>query len=537
MILRTRCKRVARWCSAFGVVCALLYSNGSAAALTTTAEYEISIDRTLKTGFGVYTRRDDVVIHIHQSGQRTADILIDGHTGKPWDGSVSELFQYFSRIDDYDAKAEAADSYLSRLGCNAYQVCTSLGETGFVLMWRVGSRPNLLQFRLLDFGKLFAQVENVLEGKTSFEPGDLDAMGEIALQEAGSRGGWRIRFEDALRRIPSIDAAARLGRGPEHERFRQLDFFTKRDFALNSLEREWMVAGCRIGMLDAAKRVVASTVPNASKSFSVLLSSCNDYFVHVVDALNTLAIPDRNALGQKLSLSDAESNEDVRALLKFVSPTTIRFHPTRLPGVAQVVEDAKSSRMSNSKARAGENFSAVSALPDKPSAALSPGREDAIAELLRVQSTAPIKLLAFQEKTGVVRADPADVAGSVFFATAVGKLSEGLFRIETFNREKSPVQLKVGAYAVRVKVTLDWTRADQCNGWGCTLTGDSKVKLETRSDSRELEFQLVPSNAFRNAKQVSFGELIPRDWEQTGRYSRSLKDVRLSVTVRDIRPI
>lgn len=533
-------KQVIRWCSVLGFAFSVLCNAGNAASLTTRVDFEVAIDRSLKTGFGIYARRDDIVIHIHQSGQRTADLLIDGHTGQPWVGGIGELFQNFSRIDDYDAQAEATDSYLSRLGCKAYQVCTNLGDASFVLMWRVGNRPNVLQFRLMDFGKLFVQIENVLEGKASLKAGDLDAEGEIALQEAAGHGEWRIRFDDALRRMPTIDAAARLGHGPEHERLRQLEFFTTRDVALNSLEREWFVAGCRIGALDAAKRVLTSAEPNASKSFSEVLTSCNAYFIHVVDALNTLASSERSVLAQRLSSSAVRSDEDVVALLKFVAPTGGSVKSTRPRGNEQAIDDAKSSRLAIAAKRARASGLAAPALPgggNVGTSEVSTSRDDAIAELLRVQSTAPIKLLAFQENTGVVRADPADAAGSVFLATAVGKLSEGLFRIETFNRPGSPIRFKVGAYAVRIKVILDWTRADQCNGWGCVVTGDSKIKLETRSDSRELEFQLVPGNAFRNVRQVSFGELIPRDWEQTGRYSRSLKDVRLSVTVRDIRPI
>ena len=102
-------------------------------------------------------------------------------------------------------------------------------------------------------------------------------------------------------------------------------------------------------------------------------------------------------------------------------------------------------------------------------------------------------------------------------------------------RDGAPIRFAYGAYGIRARATLDWTRVDQCEGLITRLLCSSEPV--SASDRREVDFQLAPVNGFRDFVQVNFGRLLPIAQESNRGVARRLTRVILSINLLDFRPL
>lgn len=494
----------------------------------------VDIDRSVRNAFGIHTDGDEIVIHLHSTGNG-GERLIDARTGRPWAGS-REQFSQMRRVYDFDVAGEPPDSYLLALGCGQWRTCTTLEDAEFVVMARQGERADQLAFRTLDFRGVLETTERALRGEANLDEAMLTRDARIALSEAGSHG-WRTRLIDALRSVRSVDALARIDASSGIRAMRSMPFFAARDAAWVSLERELDLARCRVRMQVETNGLIDERRP-ISGGYAEALHACNGYFSHLIDWALELNAERRGLLAGRLQAEGARTrNEDALRLAHYIATPADAARPVPDPAASpgQAGRVSKPQVAATPKPKAPVAPKAGQAVSVSPQAVPERADENPDAEWVQVRALPnKLQLLAFNETSGITRVDPTSVAGTVFVAKVLGSISEGRFQIEAFNRGGAPVKLKRGAYRVKVQAVLNWTREDDCAGLQCLFSGK---KIIAAGDQRVVEFQLIQRFGFKDIRKVSFGQLLPSDLEKTGKIVRTLKEVRLSLNFIDITPL
>lgn len=487
--------------------------------------FHITIDRSVRNGFGVYSNGKDIVIHLHNNGN-TPPQIIDARTGTKWEGDTS-VFSAFSQVYDYATALERPDSYLLKLGCAGWKTCTSLEGSDFILMSREGSKPNLIEFRLLDFYPIFSATQTALSGGSVDEPLQLHPSAPIALAEV-SRNGWRSRFREAMRSINNSDQIEKLKDSAWLKLLREIDSMawddSSRDFPL---ERDLEIADCRVRWHKIIHQVKPGDFIVAGQLTKVV-QDCQDFYVHIIDWLLDLPKPRQNELGTILGkYAQTNRDENMQHLAVFLGFPKYDARPE--PSASAT------SRPRTSVIRRPSAGTPITTPAIRPEMSVWPAASlGAASEWQRIRESVPnkIELLAFTESDGITRPDRNSLAGTVFVATLAGPLSEGRFRIEAFNRPQAPVKMRDGQYRVQIRARLTVLRSDRCTRLiQCLLTKSEELYTDRRV--KTVDFQLRPSD-FRNLQTISFGPLIPSDYERTGVIQRSLKEVRLVLELADI---
>jgi hypothetical protein len=510
--------------------------------------FQVRIDEAAKVS--LFSDGKEIVAHVYYAKQAAPDYFFDVLKGQAWNGSAETFSSRFRQLIEYDSASEPRDSYLSQLGCGAYISCTSLEDGDFSVMMRRGPARNEIMFRVVDFREFFPRIEQVFQGVGRVEMAELTPAVKAVLQEVG-QGKWRLRFQDALRSIDSFEKGESVKRSPGNQAVSEMKFFQD-EKNLYSLEREWSASTCKAGVLMTAQGIV-SRGSSAAPQFVSALQSCNDFFLTIIDSLLSLSPENRAAFGtgvrSYLAKRPNQSDIDVRQLLFFLGelPTAPRFTedvarskgpaPSDSPrGGTVVVAESKKSAEQKTKAQPPSLTPPANQAEKEITPALTPRVNNAIEEWLKVRALAkPIELLAFDERSNGMKNDAGDASGTVFVATVLGAIGDGQFKVESFNRNRAPIKFTHGAYAVKARVTVDWSRIDQCIGVISKFFCSDEIKRSV--DQRTVEFQLVPTNGFRDSRNVSFGQLVPKDLEQGARFKRFLKELRLSVAILDMRPL
>lgn len=494
----------------------------------------VDIDRSVRNAFGIYTDGVGIVIHLHSTGNG-GERLIDARSGRPWAGS-GDQFSQMRRVYDFDVAGEPPDSYLLALGCGQWRTCTTLEDADFVVMARQGERSDQLAFRTLDFHGVLETTELALRGEADLEESVLTRDARTALSEAGSHA-WRTRLIDALRAVRSVDALARIDASSGIRALRSMPFFAARDTAWVSLERELELARCRVRMQAETNALIDQRRP-ISGGYAEALHACNGYFSHLIDWALELDSERRGQLaGRLLAEGGRTRNEDALRLAHYISTPADAARPAPDPAAppGQAGRVSKPQVAATPKTKAPVAPKAGQAASVSPPIVAERAEDSPDAEWVQVRALPnKLQLLAFNETSGITRVDPTSVAGTVFVARVLGSISEGRFQIEAFNRGSAPVKLKRGAYRVKVRAVLNWTREDDCAGLQCLFSGK---KIIAAGDQRVVEFQLIQRSGFRDIRKVSFGQLLPSDLEKTGKIVRTLKEVRLSLNFIDITPL
>lgn len=490
------------------------------------SSFLVQIDRSVRNAFGVYAGDDEIVVHIHNNGT-VPPRLIDARTGQDWTGDLRRL-QGLRRVYDYDSDTEPPGSYLRRLGCAQWRVCTSLEGADFVLMARQGPRSNLLEFRLLNFSDLFKAYERAFRGELAQGPTRLSEPAQIALEEV-SRAGWRPRFRDALRSVRTIENSGRLQTSPWVQALRQTRVLQWVDASGYTLDREVDLAGCR-AQINALKPELELGDARAARRLSEVVRPCADFFVHVVDWLMDGDLPARARMATLLGdTAQATRDEDMALIAAFLG-----HRPSVRPSAPPV-------RDPGSAPKAPPRTTTTTPQQAQPPASVMLERSalaDAVSEYMEINKLPnKIQVLAFSENGGITKPDRSSLAGTVFAAELPsGKvLGDGQFSIEAFNKLQGPVKMSRGSYRVLIKARLNFVRADRCEKpIQCLFSKSEELFSESRVES--IEFQLRPSD-FRNTRLVRFGPLIPSDWGQTGAIKRELKELRLVLDLQSITPM
>ena len=489
----------------------------------------VQIDRSVRNAFGVYTDGSDVVIHLHNNGS-VPPTLIDASTGRDWLGGISQ-FERMRRVYDYTSEMERSDSYLSRLGCAEWRICTGLEGVDFVVMAREGSARNELQFRLLRFSTLFATVEKVFRGEDHAAPGTLPAEALVALEEV-SRNSWRVRFRDAFRSVNTLEQAKRLNNSPWMDMLRASPVLTAVDGSGFDLLREVDLAACR-ARINSLRPKLAVVDIDAIKTLDRVVSPCADFFIHVVDWLLDIPLPERDRLARELmGVAKQTRNSDSHQLALFLGADKMGANAKDPAGSAKFNKAVNNRSGGVATIRAvkplakGDIDSPTSQMPLPTTDKLD--SQDVVDEYRRIKETKnKALLLSYSEKKGVAQPDASSLAGTVFKVSVPDKLSDGTFEIEARHGDKIKERLMIlGNYQVVVLARLESVRVDVCvRVLACLFKETQRRVSDTRSE--RIEFYLKRENAFQNGRLVKFGPLLPPEMGQQSSTQSHLSDVRL----------
>lgn len=492
---------------------------------------------------GVYADGPNAVIHLHNDGE-VPPRLIDGRTGKSWEGTESRMAQ-LRQVYEYSGADEMPGSYLRRLGCGNWSICTSLEGSDFVLMSRPGPQRNQLEFRVLYFGAQFAELEKAMAGQPHDDPEELSSTMLIALEEA-MLVSWRARLRDALRTIKSNDAAQKMRSSGWLAQLRKTKLLLATKDGDLSLMREVNIAECRAKVIELRHRLTLGE-DQAVGEFSEILDGCKDFYTHVVDWLMELPIDDQARMAVKFSVFGQKSkNADLQQLAVFLGGAPARIRAIEAKAVSSIGNSGASpiggaASAGNGLTGAISKSVAVYLKPglskdgstrpsgpmDKRSMAIIPDQDQELLELEALNKVKDqIQVLAFSERDGVTVPDASSLAGTVFKAVVVDKLENGQIRIEAFNSAKSAVRLVKGKYRVVVRARLNYVQAIRCQQslscWGrATETREARQSVET------VEYFLAPHNDFRQTRLVKFGPLIPPEIGPRSVIQTKLAEVRL----------
>lgn len=486
--------------------------------------FNINIDRSVRNSLAFYSDDDRLVIHILNNGN-VPEQIIDGTTGQAWVGTLADLYK-LRRVYEYDSISEPSDSYLSRMGCREWAVCTGLEGTTFVAMARPGKLRHQLQFRVLQFKELFMELEMAFSGRSLEAPASLSAV-EIAALEEVSRTGWLIRYRDALRSIETTEKIQTLERSGWLPLLRSTPILEHKQADGYPLQRDIELAMCRAAVIPVTATLIRGE-PGSGRAMSTAINRCNSlpskyhFFIHVVDWM--LATPrDAWPVMSRRIREESAGSEDSESLTKFLASGSTKSGDS-------VAELTASAQKSEPKPKAKVPPPNVSTVRVNDMSDRAP-QVDAFAELAAINAVPnQIVLLSFTERGGLVQPDASSLSGTVFRASVEGDdIERGAFRIEALNSLKSAIRMAAGRYRVKLRVKLFVARVDRCVHRVYCLTRTS----ETRSSKNLIEvaeFSLRPDNAHRDTKVVRFGPLKPTaEGDESSIYQSQLSEVRLVI--------
>lgn len=492
----------------------------------------VPIDRSVRNSFGVYTDGADVVIHLHNSGGLPPR-LIDAASGLDWTGGLSR-FEKMRRVYDYASDLEPRGSYLIKLGCDRWRVCTGLEGVDFVLMAREGAAANQLQFRLLRFSALFSTVEKVFSGLVHDNPGTLSREALIALEEV-SKNGLRSRYRDAFRLITSLEQANRLGNSSWLRQLSTTPILLSVDDSGFNLAREVDLAICRAHVF-SIKPGLKQGSPTAIEALKVVLGSCSDFYIHMIDWLLDIPIDERNQLAQRLiRAGHAAKNEDLSQMGLFLSVNPRKAASDQVNSASYPparINDKRPTGSTKSEA-GGKRSTQVDAQESGQGATASPreplrnAMQDITDELIRIKGVKnKALLLSYSEKRGVANRDGSSLSGTVFKVAVPDRLSDGTFVIVATQGERSEVPMVVGNYRIKVRLRLESVRIEECTRpLACLFKEKERRISDVRTEA--VDFFLRQANLFRNEQTVKFGPLLPPDLGLQSATQVHLSEVRL----------
>ena len=475
-------------------------------------EWILDARSTVRSELSVMSDGSSIVAVFRRHADGNLLSVIDLHTRREWQGDQRELSTRYRFLEAFDAASEPSNSYLAQLGCRSFDVCTGLESHDFTVFWRRGDKPGTVVIKFMNFSNLFEEVARALSGEEVVDVSALalaSSANRIALNEVGS-GSWRSRFIAAIRASDSADRLLRIEQSGILQTLNGFPFFT-RERQLWSLRREAESARCR-GDMEQALNQTTHQSDLGMKAVRSVLARCSERFVQLV--ATTLDIPPtmhaliaaafNNAMRRNGPQAD---DADLGQLVHFffTAYPTLRdaTHPPRPSAPASGTKEPRPPFSSRplQPSPAAPSSPVITAQRAAENIRVSTG--SAVDEWLRIRVLPQkLNLLSFSETSGRTKSDAADVSGTVFIASSIGELSEGRFRIETFNKAGAPIRFAYGAYGVRARATLDWTRVDQCEGLITRLLCSSEPV--SASDRREVDFQLAPVNGFRDFVQVIF---------------------------------
>lgn len=498
------------------------------ASLVQDRTFTVPIDRSVKNGFGMYSDGSTVLIHLHNKSNDHSR-LIDAATGDDWRGEGQRLTQ-MRRAYDYDTSAEPAGSYLLKMGCGAWRVCTGLEGTSFVVMARQGPSKNLLEFRFVQFDDLFESLEAALSGKPHTAPGTLLPTAQAALEEA-AMGSARPRLRDALRSVRTLEQARGLMRSQWIGLLKQTRVLSTVDESGFDLQREVDLAACRAQVLDLKPRLAQGSTDAARELANVLGPACTDQdtFAHVIDWLLESNPDERPRMARAIqSIADAQRNENLLVLGRFLAGVDVALAAGAEP---RTERPAARNDSRPDRTRTNERpTTPTNPAPTKAEVVTAPDGNDKLVELARINAvTNQITLLSFSEQGGLTRPDESAMSGTVFKATVVGnEIKAGVFKIEAMNNQNARIRMSRGSYRVPVKAKLIVGRVDRCVSRLHCLTRPAETRTSSQM-GESIEFFLMPSNQFRQARVVKFGPLLPPDLEDSSIFRPELTEVRLVI--------
>lgn len=495
--------------------------------------FSATIDRSVLNRFRVYVDGPDALIYILNNGAVPEQVL-DGRKGQPWRGSAASLGG-MRLVYNYDPGLEAPTSYLSRLGCQVWSVCTGLEGTSAVVMMRQHSATEV-RFRVLDFSELFDSLELALAGRAHEAPNNLTPIEVAALEEVAANS-LRPRLRDALRSIASLERFEVLERSRWLTLLRNTRVLLHSDGHADPLQREVNRAQCR-SLVMPLRPLIAQGQVEAVRMLAPVLHACRAEYIHIVDWFLDAPEDQRRAMaGPMLQVGGSRSDENLRQLGAFLAGLGGLRSPDQ-PKAAPPVR-APSAPLNNTRTKppspGGPPPNPADQRPDQPPRTaevreIDPAARDEAVELAAISAVPnQIVLLAFNESDGLVRADSASLSGTVFRASVVeGGIANGVFRIEAMNGASSAVRMRAGSYRVKLNVKLFVARADRCIHPVFCLTR-SKETRSSRNLVERTDFFLRPANGFRDVQIVKFGPLRPLDLDESSIYRSDLTEVRLVI--------
>lgn len=505
------------------------FFNAWAVPLSTDFVFSVDINRSVRNGLAVYADDDRPVIHIFNNGN-VPEQIVDGQTGRPWSGGLSDLHQ-LRRVYEFDSAAESASSYLARMDCRAWSVCTEMDGTTFVVMARQGATRTQLQFRVLQFKDLFASLENALAGRTHDAPQSLSTADRAALDEIAKHGAWVVRFRDALRGIQTQDQYQTLQRStwmPLLKGSAVLGYAPSDGFPL---QRDVELAACR-ALVVPAKAALVRGESGSGKSVAMAMDECRraskeHFYMHIVDWLMDAPSDARPKMAKRLaSENEGSQSEDFAQLVKFLGGLDVAMaaKPPQVSSAAPPVAQKKVEAKAPGKTRADS-------VPPARANDMTVRQVDPEVELAAINAVPnQIVLLSFSERGGLVQPDASSLSGTVFRASVEGgDLERGAFRIDAVHNLKSAIRMAVGRYRVKLKVKLFVARVDRCVHRVYCLTRPSESR-SSKNLVEVAEFYLRPENTHRDSKVVRFGPLKPSsDSNESDIYQSQLSEVRLVI--------
>ncbi len=501
-------------------------------------------------------RGDRYFLTIYSDGQsrvfhfqsKSDEFLINGDSGKLWEGNLEDLLRNYQRIDTMNPQKIGQNGEPASLlehfhssGCLKHNyLCTALADADFVVYASQDSSHTEFTFELHDYSRLFAHVQSVFSGDKPIDAGVFSQREAIAALDYAGRYSWHDRYKDALRSLKNNTEnlqrfAQGVGKislpfiGKETTLSQQSGRITFDPSNINhniDVGRELEIAACSIRAANAAKSLlgVASTRENEVKAMVI---DCANYNVFVTAAF--------------LDASGAEARKLASALRKQINSSTTANERDELNLYACELEGKGGCALKQSSFSHAPKTVVKRAPPQRDGKTIdvtlnqtdaSNFSTNASEELVKINKIGNKMLLLGFDEVGVgLKRDAGDIGGLIFIARPVENATKGVFKVDVFQNPRSPVKFSQGAYRISVKFAIDTQREDQCSK---DLLKDllCKFKIPQVIPKRNLvvaTFTLNENNQWRDTQTVSAGNLKPLQADGSTRYESTLKDVRLGV--------
>lgn len=507
---------------------------------------------------------DELVVHLQLEGATgvgPTELLIDARTGKPWQGDFSALLagnfkrsRYVSPDDLGDGRLPTA-TLLQALGCTRQHWGCTVPEDGDVLLlMQWDHAASSLVFDTADMRPLLDDMTAVLAGQADAINVHWSQANWRILELASRLPRWHERWLDAMRSIADPVAMGRVARsyGPRGLNLGQRAFLQIQTIQGSSstaaaqsadegldVRGELELAGHKMtvrqqGLLWVQQRLEAQAQALAKSLMAGAdKRSQGRVPVHLTEVLLGLpsdAIrPLSNMLAQQARVYHSEDLNCFSLWIMNHSCVDAAGAPAR--GTAMAAASIRKS---------GGKLAGVPTETRKSSTNLGLGGINVVipgsVALDASQEVAMIKnlpnsaiLMAFDEVSGRMNKDKVSLSGLTFTARSLGAVQKGRFEVQITPNTISPLRLTRGAYRVKVRLVLDYTREDSCRGgWGSCLL--SKPLSHGKTEQRNAVFYINNLNKYIDTQSTLFGDLLPLGADGGRHYNSELTAVRLSVT-------
>lgn len=493
-----------------------------------------------------------LLVHLKTYEKNVADKFIDVRTGLPWTGDAEVLNRDFSIYGfDSPSKFEPQDDYIRRtmwqLGCvSPVDFCSAIHNAEVLLFATLLKDSGVLRFEIVELRNLFKQLDDWLSGIGEDDGSQLNSRDWNVLELAARN---RQRLEHWIDQIRSVDSAKswlrlehNLKHGPQLEK-RSLGFgmelgselraeieLVGLKITLGSLLRSWEVSGYRTQAFEPIVNFLVAI--NAGEINGVKNNLQNGVTTQTLDLLLNVSMQQQQKLAEQLThFGLKHKSHTIWAYGEWLNGRDGIHAPWFSKQVA--ASEPSLQKPSNSK----RPPIPLGGIPVSLGTSSDLGLQKHVTNLVTIGNNInhelsliralknELVLLAFNETSGKLNTETGEAAGFAFVARSIGALQDGKFELQVLPNSKASLKLTHGAYRVKVSLSLEHSREEECiSGYRCYF---SSKKTYAKSQTSVVTFRINNLNHFQDKQICNFGALLPA---AGGNYANTLKTIRLAVT-------